>query len=363
MPTQFKSQNGLIPLPFFFPDATRAVLKQLDSFDIDSTHTPGLLVNTFHLYRELGKSVLKAHGGVREFMGFKGGIISDSGGFQVMSLVKRSGMKGSITDKGMSLWYSKKTKVSLSPEESIAFQMVLKPDMVVVLDDFTTPDANRSEAEETVERTVLWAKRCKKEFELQCKQRNLTAETRPYLLGVVQGGEFLDLREQCTKALVEIGFDGLGYGGWPVKPDGTFNYEVVEIMRKNSPDSYLLYGLGIGKPEEIVGCVDRGFHLFDCVLPTRDARHERLYIFRADSIDEIDVHEPNFYELYYAKKEKWYTDTNPVSAACDCLLCQRYSRSYLNHLFKIGDPTAKRLATIHNLRFYSILMEKLRFNE
>lgn len=359
-PIIFKSREKQLPLPVFFPDATRAVLRMLDSKDIEDTHTPGILVNTFHLYKDLGKRALDAHGGVREFMSWKGGVISDSGGFQVMSLVKRSGMKGKITDKGMTLWYSKKNKIELSPQDSIHFQMVLKPDMVVVLDDFTTPDATPEEARDTVERTIRWAKLCKIEFEKICKQKKLTEETRPYLLGVVQGGMYLDLRAECTQRLVEIGFDGLGYGGWPVNDDKSFNYDIAEVIAKHAPDNYLLYGLGIGKPEEIVGCVQRGFHIFDCVLPTRDARHKRLYVYTAKSIEEIDVTQPKFYEFYTPDKEKWYADTNPISTACDCLLCTRYTRAYLAHLFRIDDMTAKRLATIHNLRFYSILMEKLR---
>lgn len=358
-PRLFKTHQGSLPLPVFFPDATRAVLKMLDSQDIENTQTPGILVNTFHLYKDLGKRAIDAHGGIREFMSWKGAVISDSGGFQVMSLVKRSGMKGKITDKGMTLWYSKKNKIELSPEDSIRFQMVLKPDMVVVLDDFTTPDATYNEARETVERTILWAKRCKVEFEKICNSRKLTEESRPYLLGVVQGGMHLDLRKECILRLVEIGFDGLGYGGWPVNSDGSFNYEIADVMAKYAPKDYLLYGLGIGKPEEIVGCVKRGFHIFDCVLPTRDARHKRLYVYRAGSIDEIDIHQEKFYEFYSPDKERWYADNSPVSTACDCLLCTRYSRSYLAHLFRIEDVTAMRLATIHNLRFYSILMEKL----
>jgi len=359
-PTVFTARDHTLPLPVFFPDATRAVLKMLDSRDIEDTKTPGILVNTFHLYKDLGKRALEAHGGVREFMDWHGGVISDSGGFQVMSLVKRSGMKGKITDTGMTLWYSKKNKVELSPEQSIQFQMILKPDMVVVLDDFTTPDATREEAVDTVERTILWAKRCKAEFERICKVKKIEPENRPYLLGVVQGGMFLDLREECTQRLVEIGFDGLGYGGWPVNSDNSFNYEIAEVIAKHAPKNYLLYGLGIGKPEEIVGCVQRGFHIFDCVLPTRDARHKRLYVYTADTMDSINLHQNKFYEYYVPDKERHYADTSPVSTACDCLLCSRYTRSYLAHLFRIGDVTAMRLATIHNLRFYSILMEKLR---
>lgn len=354
----FKSKNENIKLPVFFPDATRAVLRALDTKDIKDTKTPGILVNTYHLYRELGKDILKAHGGIRGFMNWDGGIISDSGGFQVMSIAKTD-PNNSVTDEGVIFRPSRKRKIIFTPEKSIAFQMQIKPDMVVVLDDFTEPNTTREKARETVERTIDWAKRSKDEFEKECKRLKIKEEDKPYLLGVVQGGEYLDLRKECAERLVEIGFDGFGYGGWPLDNDGNFNYAVAKSIADNSPDDYLLYGLGIGKPDEIVKCFQLGFTIFDCVLPTRDARHGRLYTYTADSMDEIDVFREKFYKYYTPAKEKHIKDASPVSTACDCLLCTDYSRGYLAHLFKIKDTTALRLATIHNLRFYSILMEKL----
>ncbi|KKR71982.1 MAG: putative fortimicin production protein [Candidatus Roizmanbacteria bacterium GW2011_GWB1_40_7] len=326
-PTYFRSRGKKIPLPVFFPDATRAIIRTIDSRDIESTKTPGILVNTYHLYKDLGKNVLKSHDGIHEFMSWYGGVISDSGGFQVMSIIKRNAGNGKVTDEGVTFHESSKKKVLLTPEISISFQMLLKPDMVVVLDDFTAPGASKKNAEETVERTLSWAKRSKDEFEKICKTQGLSGDKKPYLLGVVQGGEYLDLREYCTKELVKIGFDGLGYGGWPIREDKTFNY---------------------------------GWHIFDCVLPTRDARHKRLYVYNADSIVKIDVRQEKFYSYYVPTKERYYHDTQPVSTACDCLLCTNYSRSYLAHLYRIEESTALRLSTIHNLRFYSILMEKLR---
>jgi queuine tRNA-ribosyltransferase len=359
-PKFFKTIFGQkLPLPVFFPDATRAVLKTLDSADIANTQTPGILVNTYHLYQDLGRKVIEEHDGVRGFMSFEGGVISDSGGFQVMTLAKAGEKRGKITDEGVTFQPPGGRKIFFTPEISVGFQMVLKPDMVVVLDDFTPPKASYGEAKETVERTILWAKRSKKEFEKLCQQMAVPLPKRPLLLGIVQGGEYADLRANCAQRLAEIGFDGLGYGGWPITLEGKFNYETAEIIAANSPKEMLLYGLGIGKPEEIVGCVDRGYHLFDCVLPTRDARHGRLYVYNADSIEDIDIRQPNFYSYYTPDKEKHYHDRSPVSQACDCLLCRRYSRAYLAHLFRTREITAFRLATIHNLRFYSLLMEKL----
>ena len=357
-PRYFKTRSKKLKLPVFFPDATRAIVRTIDSSDIEETYTPGILVNTLHLYTDLGKKVIKKHGGIREFMSWNGGVISDSGGFQVMSIAKRAGVKGAVTDKGVS-FFQGKNKVLLTPEKSIEFQMLLKTDMVVVLDDFTPPNASYKQARETVERTILWARRSKKKFDEICKNKKISRKDRPYILGVVQGGDYLDLRVECAKSLAEIGFDGFGYGGWPLTSEGKFNYEVAKVIADSAPKNYFLYGLGIGKPEEIVGCVDLGYHIFDCVLPTRDARHKRLYVYNASSIDKINIRKPKFYSFYTPTKEKYYADNTPVSTACDCLLCTRYTKSYLAHLFKIEEVTAMRLSTIHNLRFYSILMEKL----
>jgi queuine tRNA-ribosyltransferase len=357
----FRTRKGeKIPFPVFFPDATRAVLKTLDSVDIKNTKTPGILVNTFHLFREPGGRVMKVHKGVGNFMNWDGGTISDSGGFQVMSVVKSPGSGGKITDEGVTFKPTNSAKMLLTPEKSIEFQFALKTDMVVVLDDFTEPTATYDKARETVERTILWAKRSKKEYEIQCKRQKLTDDTRPYLLGVVQGGDYLDLRKECAQRLAEIGFDGFGYGGWPITAQGNFNYDVAKSIVENAPKGYLLYGLGIGKPEEVVALTRMGYHIFDCVLPTRDARHKRLYVFNAKSMDEIDLDTQSFCSYYVPDKQIHYADTRPVSTACDCHLCTNYSRSYLAHLFRIKEMTAMRLATIHNLRFYSLLMEKLR---
>ncbi len=354
-PKYFKSKFGNIPLPVFFPDATRAVIKTLDSVDIENTKTLGILVNTYHLFKDLGKKVIKDAGGVRAFMNFKGGVISDSGGFQVMSLAKSAGNKGKITDKGVMFQVPGHPKISLTPEDSIDFQIALGTDMVVVLDDFTLPTATYEEAKDTVERTIKWAKRSKEEFERLTKDK----KEKPYILGVAQGGKYQDLRKYCTEELVKIGFDGIGYGGWPINDLNEFDYESAKTIADNVPDSYFLYGLGIGKPHEVVELTKMGYNIFDCVLPTRDARHRRLYVYNANSIDEIDINSEKFYSYYVPDKERYYHDQSPISLACDCLLCTNYTRSYIGHLTRSEEPTAQRLATIHNLRFYSILMEKL----
>lgn len=350
----FKYSNGRLKCPVFFPDATRAVIRSVDSQDVIKTRTPGILVNTLHLYLDLGKKVIKKFQGIGSFMDWSGALISDSGGFQVMSLAKKG--SGKVTDEGVSFHLNKKKKVLLTPEKSIEFQSWLKTDLMVVLDDFTPLSASRAEAEETVRRTVDWARRSKAEFVKIYRDQ----PDRPYLVGVVQGGGFPDLRKKCSLRLAEIGFDGYGYGGWPLDKDGRFDYASAKIITDNTPKNSFLYGLGIGKPDEVVNLVKLGYDIFDCVLPTRDARHGRLYVYTAKNMEEIDVDSFKFYQYFSPDKEKNYDDDRPVSLACDCLLCKNYSRAYLRHLFSINDFSAQRLSTIHNLRFYSILMEKLR---
>jgi queuine tRNA-ribosyltransferase len=358
----FRYKFDHLPLPVFFPDATRAFVRSLDTLDIEQTKTNGILVNTFHLWQEISKEYLRKIGGIGEYMDYHGAIISDSGGFQVMSVIKSGQIKGRITDEGVVFYQSKNNKKILTPEKSIDFQMLLNTDMVVVLDDFTDPKSNYNEAKISVERTIDWAKRSKEEFERICKKRGISSDKRPYILGVVQGGKYQDLREYCIHELVKIGFDGLGFGGWPMDEDNNFDYESAKTIAENTPPGYFLYGLGIGKPDDIVGCAKLGFNIFDCVLPTRDARHGRLYVYNFDSINDIDLNtkSKNFYSTFTADKDSNLSDSSKVSCACDCLLCTRYSKAYLAHLFKVKDFTAGRLSSIHNLRFYSILMEKLR---
>lgn len=340
----FKYQRGELLTPLFFPDATKAVIRSVDSQDVINTKTPGILVNTLHLYLDLGKRVIKKFKGIGSFMDWPGALISDSGGFQVMSLAKKG--SGKVSDEGVSFFLNKKKKVLLTPEKSIQFQALLKTDLMVVLDDFTLLSASRKEAEVTVKRTVEWARRSKAEFEKIYQNE----PSRPYLIAVVQGGSFTDLRKECSLRLTEIGFDGYGYGGWPLDREGRFDYISAKIIVDNTPKDSFLYGLGIGKPDEVVKLVKMGYDIFDCVLPTRDARHGRLY---------VSAQNDKGYEYFTPDKEKYYYDDRPVDSQCDCLLCKNYSRAYLRHLFKIEDLTAVRLATIHNLRFYSRLMEKL----
>jgi queuine tRNA-ribosyltransferase len=359
MQKNFRKLDGTtLEYPLFFPDATRGEVRQLSFDDVKKVGLPGILVNTFHLLRLVGTEKTKLAGGIRSHLGWDEAMISDSGGFQVMSIAKKGGGNSTVTDDGVTFTIDGIAH-HFSPEDSIKYQMTMRTDLMVVLDDFTPPDATHEEAEVTVRHTTLWARRCKETFIKECDRLGLVEGKRPYLIGVVQGAYFEDLRMRSIKELTEIGFDGYGYGGWPMK-DGKFDTATAKLMADNLPKDSVLYGLGIGMPDDIVQCVKLGYQIFDCVLPTRDARHGRLYVYTADSMDKIEVRQDGFYEFYNPRQAKHLEENIPVSSACDCELCTTISRAEFATMWRARDEKVLRLATIHNLRFYAILMEKLR---
>lgn len=359
MQKNFRKIDGTtLPYPLFFPDATRGEVRQLSWEDVKRVGLPGVLVNTFHLLRLVGTERTELAGGIRSHLGWDKAMISDSGGFQVMSIAKKGGGNSTVTDEGVTFTIEG-VKYHFSPEDSIKYQMAMRTDLMVVLDDFTPPDATYEEALVTVNRTTLWAKRCKATYLAECERLKIPEGKRPYLIGVVQGAYFDELRKQSMKELVEIGFDGYGYGGWPMR-DGKFDIMTAKLMADGLPKDSVLYGLGIGKPDDIVKCVQLGYQIFDCVLPTRDARHGRLYVYTAKTLEEIDLTQDKFYEYYTPRKAEHLEEQIPVSPACDCELCTTITRAEFAKRWRARDPRVLRLATIHNLRFYAILMEKLR---
>lgn len=362
MQDKFHKLDGTtLEYPLFFPDATRGEVRQLTFEDVKNVGLPGILVNTFHLLRLVGTEKTVTAGGIHEYLGWDGAMISDSGGFQVMSIAKKYGGNSTVTNAGVTFTLDG-VDHHFSPEDSIKYQMAMQTDLMVVLDDFTPLDVSHEEAEVTVNRTTLWAKRCKETYESECKRLNMPTNQRPHLIGVVQGGAYKDLRLKSIKELTEIGFDGYGYGGFPMK-DGKFDEAMAKFLADNLPKDTVLYGLGIGKPDDIVKCVNCGWQIFDCVLPTRDARHGRLYVYTAESMDKIDVQKDGFYEFYNPRQAKHLEENIPVSSACDCELCTTLTRAEFATMWRAKDEKVLRLATIHNLRFYAILMEKLRYEK
>ena len=351
-----KLNHGIVPLPSFFPDGTHGVVRCVDSKDLVDCHVSGLVMNSYHLLSKPGLSVLRKFKGLHAFSGWDKPIITDSGGFQVFSLIRENPKYGEICNNEIIFRPDRgNRKIILTPEKSIASQFIYGSDVMMCLDYCTHPDDSYETNAFSVDVTIKWAKRCKQEYENQLTMRKIPKERRPLLFGIIQGGSFFDLREKCADALKEIGFDGYGFGGWPVNGKGELIEDVLAFTASLMPDETPKYGMGLGKPDGIIKCFNMGYNLFDCVIPTREARHNRLYVFESDlSADSLA------YKHHYILDEKHIRDTSPISELCDCLTCRKYSKAYLYHLYKVGDSLAYRLATIHNLRFYTQLMEKLR---
>lgn len=346
---------GSLPLPAFLPDATRAAVRCVDAGDLRAVGVPGVVVNTFHLMRRPGVRTIQRCGGIHRFMDWDGPVVSDSGGFQVYSLIRQNPDYGTIRPNEV-IFREPDTgeKWRLSPERCIQLQFQLGSDVLFCLDDCTHADDPPEEQEASVERTVRWARRSKEAFERECAQRP-GDRPRPLLFAVVQGGARDDLRRRCAEALVEIGFDGYGFGGWPMDNDGNLLLDPVKQVANLLPANAPKHALGIGSPGHVVAAARAGYTLFDCSLPTRDARRNRLHVF-AHNPPALDG---AFSDVLYILDARYRADAGPVDPNCDCPCCRHYSRAYLHHLFKVGDALAERLATLHNVRFYVRLMKAL----
>ena len=223
-------------------------------------------------------------------------------------------------------------------------------------------DAPEQVQEVSVKRTIAWAKRCKDEFQRLVRQKHLAPEQTHLLFAVIQGGGSLELRKRCADALLEIGFDGFGYGGWPLDAQGKLLTDIITYTRELVPPEFPMHALGVGHPANVVECVGIGYGLFDSAMPTRDARHARLYIFTNNGSSPLTSFDGKWFSYVYVNDDKYIKSDEPVSRFCDCLCCTHYSLGYLHHLFKINDSLFFRLATVHNLRFMTQLTARLREN-
>ena len=351
--------RGTLAVPTFLPDATRAGVRGVSSDDLRRIGIEGVVVNAFHLLRRPGARVIQAAGGIHRFMDWDGPILSDSGGFQIWSLIRQDPSRGVIRDNEV-IFREPSTgeKWNLTPERIIGLQLQLGSDIVVCLDDCTDAEAPEAEQERSVERTVAWARRCREELDLQMAQRRDAVA--PRIFAVVQGGGIEDLRRQCAASLAEIGFDGYGFGGWPLAADGTLLAEPMRWVAETLPADAPKHALGVGRADHVVAAFALGYSLFDCALPTRDARHGRLYAFKPGWASRRPNPGDDFYRAVRIHDARYRIDHGPIEDGCDCPLCERHTAAYLHHLFKVGDLSAERLATLHNLRFYVRLFELLR---
>lgn len=350
------TRRGLLTAPVFVPDATRGVVRGVPTAMVARLGIQAALVSTAHLAAQPGASVVARLGGVHTFMGWQGPVVSDSGGFQVFSLLGSGSSLAKVSDAGLQYRFSPRQKYrSLTPRSCIETQLRLGADVVYCLDYPTHPAAPDAEQDRGVALTLRWAAECRATFD------RLVADTppeqRPLLFAVVQGGSSTARRRHCAEALAELGFDGYGFGGYPVV-DGRLVDEVA-LVAELVPAGSVLHGLGIGTPESVAAAWRAGYHLFDCTLPTRNARRGVLYT----HLDTAALSSPEpgrFYRHARMDHERWVRETGPVDPDCDCEMCTTVPAGYVAHLYRVEDALAGVLGSLHNLRFYVRLMNALR---
>lgn len=374
--------HGPIFTPAFAPDATRGNIKSIAIHDIvdlegkrtqkeiiealnnhngyqnpifnnriraQNNETQFILANTYHLMSYPGDEFIKNYGGLHEFIKWPLPIITDSGGFQVFTLIhKAKHLKGKITDEGAvfrNIYNG--DLVKLTPEKAIEIQFNLGADIMITLDDCRHYQDSK-ELAKSVYRTIEWAERGKRKFIEILNSQGLSFEKdqgdkRPLLFCVIQGGIDKKLRKLCAEKLIEIGFDGYSFGGWAINEKEYFPYDILEYVAKILPQNKPRYVLGVGTPQNIKMCIEYGYDMFDCVIPTRNARHGLAYTTKG----EIKIKNKRY------KKDKTILDPNLESKA------SRYTKAFLHHLTKIDDPIAGNLLTIHNLKFFNFWINQI----
>lgn len=367
---ELQTNHGKLETPFFMPDATRAFIKTVSVADLKQSKTEALVVNTFHLYLQPGEELIKKAGGVHKFMDWDRPILSDSGGFQIFSLIHSSQeIRGKVDDEKASFksslngsWHD------ISPEKSIQIQFDLGVDMIVCLDECPPNNWPREKLEIAVKRSIEWAKRCKREYLHQLKSRKIAVAKRPLITAVIQGGDDELLREFCAQELVKIGFDIYGFGASPVDADGNFLAETLFKTASFIPKDSFRFALGVGNPEDIYRSFIMGWDIFDCVIPTREGRHGRLFYFISDfkGFTEQNIAKeavtdfPSFYKTVNIANAVFRDDFSPINENSNFIELRHYTKAYLYHLFKLKEPLGQRLASMNNLEFYQNLILELK---
>ena len=323
---------GVYDTPMFMPVGTQATVKTLSPEELKEMNSAVILSNTYHLWLRPGADVVKKAGGLHKFMNYDGPILTDSGGFQVFSLAKPK----DISEEGVKFKsHLDGSNLFLTPEISIEVQNKLDSDIAMSFDECIPYPASYEYAKRSTERTLRWARRGKEVFN----------NDRQSLFGIVQGGEYTDLREYSAKETVKIGFDGYSIGGTSVGEGKDVMYKMVEDGIRYLPTDKPRYLMGVGEPFDILEGVERGIDMFDCVLPTRIARHGNA--FTRDGKMNI-------------KNAKYKEDFTPIESDCDCYACKNYTRAYIRHLITSNETFGARLLSIHNIRFLIRLTEEIR---
>ncbi len=346
--------HGDIHTPAFLPIGTKGAVKTITSEELRFWGAEIVLANTYHLWQRPGDLLIYKAGGLHKFMNWKGPIFTDSGGFQVFSLAK---MRKTM-EAGVLFQFDLDGKQEiLSPEKSVDIQANLGSDIALILDDFPGYPFEYQRSKESIELTKRWAERAVKEHQ------KIVTDGDPVnpgqkLWGIVQGASFPDLRKQSAEDMVALGFEGFAIGGVAVGEPHEEMMKAVEAALPHLPENSPKHLLGVGTPFDIVQAAARGCDTFDCVIPTREARHGRLYI--AAKNVETPGGTAEGYSTIDIRLENYKEDFTPVDNACDCYLCLNHTKAYLRHLLATGEPLAIRLATMHNLKFYLNLMAKIR---
>lgn len=336
---EMKLNHGVVQTPIFMPVGTYGTVKAMAPNELEEIGSQIILGNTFHLWLRPGLDVIEKHGGLHQFMGWDKPILSDSGGFQVFSL---KGLR-KITEEGVKFASPiNGDKLFLTPEVSMQIQRVLNSDIVMVFDECTPYKINdrpatEEEAAKSMRMSLRWARRSKDEF---VRLGNPNA-----LFGIVQGGMYEHLREESLEGLKEIGFHGYAVGGLSVGEPKEEMHRIMEKIVWQLPEDKPRYLMGVGTPEDLVEGVSQGIDMFDCVMPTRNARNGWLFTRYGD----IKI-----------RNSKYKDDLRPLDPTCDCYACKHFSRAYLHHLQKVNEILGARLNTIHNLHYYLHLMQEIR---
>ncbi len=330
---EIETNYGTYSTPMFMPVGTRATVKGLTPEQVKSTNPGIILSNTYHLWLRPGEDVVDHAGGLHKFMNWDGPILTDSGGYQVFSLARN---KKDITEEGVNFKsHIDGKRLLLTPEKSIEIQNKLDSDIAMSFDECIPYPASYEYAKDSTERTIRWAIRGKKVFNNENQS----------LFGIVQGGEYEELRRYSAEATVKIGFDGYAIGGTSVGEDKPTMYKMVDYAVKYLPEDKPRYLMGVGDPIDIIEGVMRGIDMFDCVLPTRIARHGNAFT-RSGKTN--------------LRNAKYKEDFTPIEEGCDCYACKHYTKAYIRHLLVAEETFGQRLLSIHNIRFLVRLTEELR---
>ena len=324
--------HGAVDTPAFMPVGTYGTVKAMSPAELREVGAQIVLGNTFHLWLRPGIEVIGRHGGLHGFMGWDGPLLTDSGGFQVFSL----GALRKITEEGVQFASPiNGDRLLLTPEESMRVQRAFESDIAMVLDDCTPHPATHKQAERSMQLSLRWAERSREAFRGSGNA----------LFGIVQGGVYEDLRDACLERLTRIGFDGYAIGGLAVGEPKDARERVLAHTAPRLPAERPRYLMGMGTPEDIIHAVMAGIDLFDCVLPTRNARNGWLFTRRGD----VKI-----------RNARWRDDAQPLDESCACYACRHFTRAYLHHLQKANEILGARLNTLHNLHYYQALMRELR---